>query len=220
MFKGLRSCLSAIITLLLLLGVAYAGWRWGPLVFPRIQEWLGTSDMVGPAGMPEATPELADSVLDRVQTLQSGGGADNVTLGGREITSVLRYSVPGLVPVGVQDPEVSFTEGRAHIRGKVALESFPELPDLGAVLGLLPDTVTVELEASLLPFGSRTAALVVHRIDANRIPLPRRVIPDILRALGRQEQPGLPPEAILVPLPAGVISVYIDSDSLFLSRDP
>jgi hypothetical protein len=35
MFNGVRSCLGTFITLLLLLGVAYAGWRWGGLVFPQ-----------------------------------------------------------------------------------------------------------------------------------------------------------------------------------------
>jgi len=220
MFNGLRSCLSTFVTLLLLLGAAYAGWRWGGLVFPQIQERLGSPEVVRPADEPGPSPEVADSVLERVQLLQGSGEGDIVALAGREITSVLRYSVPGLVPKGVRDPEVSFKEGRAHLRAKVALDAFPELPDLGAVMDLLPDTVTVELEASLLAFGSQTAALVVHRIDANRIPLPRRVIPDILRALGRRDQPGLPPEALLVPLPAGVISAYIHSDSLFLSYDP
>jgi hypothetical protein len=220
MFNGVRSCFGRAVTLLLLVAAAYAGWRWGPLVFPRVQEWLGGTGAVAPALLPAPSAELADSVLERVQLFQGGAGGDLLALGGREITSVLRYSVPGLVPDGVRDPEVQFQEGRAHIRGKVTLASFPELPDLGAILDLLPDTVSVEIEASLLPFGSHMAALMVHRIEANRIPLPRRAIPEVLRALGRRDQPGLPPEALLVPLPAGLLSVYIHSDSLVLSHDP
>jgi hypothetical protein len=220
MFSGTRSCFGRVITLLLLVLAAYAGWRWGPLVFPRFQEWLGGAEAVAPAHLPAPSAELADSVLERVQRFQDGAGGDLLTLGGREVTSVLRYSVPGLIPDGVGDPEVQFQEERAHLRAKVTVASFPELPDLGAILDLLPDTVTVELQASLLPFGGQTAALVVHRIEANRIPLPRRAIPEILRALGRRDQPGLPHEALLVPLPAGLLSVYIHSDSLVLSHNP
>jgi len=220
MFSGLRSCFGRAVTLLLLVAAAYAGWRWGPMVFPRVQEWLGRPGAAVPSHLPAPSPELADSVLERVQLLQGGEGGDQMALGGREITSVLRYSVPGLIPDGVKDPEVYFQEGRVHLRGKVALASFPEIPDLGAILDLLPDTVSVEIQASLLPFGGETAALVVHRIEANRIPLPRRAIPEILRALGRRDQPGLPPEALVVPLPAGLLSVYIHSDSLILSHDP
>jgi hypothetical protein len=219
MFNGVRTCLGRLITIALLLAAAYAGWRWGPLVFPRIQEWLGVGEAVRPSEVPTPSPELADSVLQRVQLLQRGEHGDRVALGGREITSVLRYSVPGLVPYGVGEPEVLLQEGRVHLRAKVALGAFPDLPDLGSVVGLLPDTVTVEIQASLLPFGKETAALVVHRIDANRIPLPRRVIPDILRAMGRRDHPGLPPEALVVPLPAGLASAYILSDSLVLSTD-
>ncbi len=219
MFSGMKSCLGRLIILALLLGAAYAGWRWGPLVFPRLQEWLGSPETVRPVDVPAPSAELADSVLEMVQGLQGGVGGHRLALGGREITSVLRYSVPGFVPEGVRDPEVSFHEARVHLRAKVALGAFPDLPDLGAVLGLLPDTVSVEFQASLLPFGTETAALVVHHIEANRIPLPRRVIPDILRAMGRRDHPGLPPEALVVPLPTGLTSAYIHTDSLILSTD-
>lgn len=219
MFTGARSCFGRLITLALLLGAAYAGWRWGPLVFPRIQEWMVGSGEVRPTDAAAPSPALADSVWQRIQGLQTAGEGSRLALGGREITSVLRYSLQGLVPEGVHDPEVSLQGGRMLLKARVALAAFPALPDLGSVLDLLPDTVDVELQASLLPFGEDAAALVVHSIDASRIPLPRRVIPDILRAMGRRDHPGLPPEALLVPLPAGLGSAYILTDSLVLSLD-
>jgi len=63
------------------------------------------------------------------------------------------------------------------------------------------------------------AALLVHSVEASRIPLPRRLVPQILTAMGRTDQPGLPPEAFLVTLPSGLGSAYILTDSLFLSND-
>lgn len=214
----LRSCVGRIVLLVLLLAAAYAGWRWGPAVFPRIEEWLGGEPHAG-VEEPAPNPEVADSVVTRVQALREGEGRGEVRLEGREITSVLRYAVPGLVPRGVQEPVVSLRDGRVRVRARVALDAFPELPDLGPVLGMLPDTVDVELEASLMPFGREEAALLVHSVEASRIPLPRRMIPEILRAMGRSDRAGLPPEAITVPLPAGLSAAYVRSDTLILARE-
>jgi hypothetical protein len=142
-----------------------------------------------------------------------------MALGGREVTSVLRYSVPGLIPSGIQDPKVSLQNGRVHLSAEVVLGAFPALPDLGPILGILPDTLEVELEASLMPFGPEESALLVHSLEASRIPIPQRLIPEILRAVGRVDRPGLPPEAMAVPLPAGFASAYILTDSLIISSD-
>ncbi len=219
MFGCLRGCLGKLAGLVLLLGVAYAGWRWGPAFFPRVEEWLGMASSQAPAG-PGATPELADSVLVQVQALREEGEGSELALGGRELTSVLRYAVPGLVPQGVADPEVEVRDGRVHLRARVVLSAFPELPDLGPILGILPDTLDVTLEASIMPFGEDEAALLVHGLEASRIPLPRRLIPEILRAMGRVERPGLPSDALTIPLPAGLATVHLRADSLILSHEP
>jgi len=219
MFGCLKSLVTKVLILLLLVVAAYAGWRWGPQVFPRVQEWLGWTE--APPGLEVvASPELADSAVARVQELRRGQGPEQLAFGGAELTSVLVYAVPGLIPPGVTDPRVTLADGRVHLRARVALEAFPELPDLGPVIGLLPDTLDVALEASLMPFSPERAALLVHQIEASRVPLPRRLVPQILTAMGRTEEPGLPPEALLIPLPGGLGSAYILSDSLILSYDP
>ena len=215
-FKGL---FGKVVTLILLVAAAYAGWQWGPEVFPRVHEWLGFTGG-GESSEVVSSQEIADSVLALVQGFQRGDGPDPLVLGDSELTSVLRYSVLGLVPEGVLSPEVMLEEGRVRIRARVALGAFPELPDLGSIIGFLPDTLDVALQASLMPFGDGKAALLVNRLEASRIPLPRRLIPEILTAMGRMDQPGLPPEALLVPLPPGLGSAYILTDSLILSNDP
>lgn len=218
MARGLGSCMGKAIVLMLLVAAAYAGWRWGPLFFPQVRDWLHLAPEEVEE-VPEPSPELADSVVAQVQAFRRGEDGDRMALGGREVTSVLRYAVPGLVPQGVQDPSVSLEDGRVHLQARVALGDFPDLPDLGPVLGMLPDTLNVELRASVMPFGDQRAALMVQQVEASRIPLPRRMIPEILRSMGRVDEPGLPPEALTVPLPAGLSSAYILSDSLILSRD-
>lgn len=218
MLKWLGKLTKKVGLILLVLVAAYTGWRWGPEVFPRVNEWLGIRE-AAEAKSPVATPELADSVVARVQDLRRGEGGGLLALGDDELTSVLRYATGGFIPDGVTEPEVRLREGRVHFRAQVALSSFPDLPDLGPVIGLLPDTLEVALEASMTPFGEGTATLLVHRIEASRIPLPGRLIPEILTAMGRSDEPGLPPEGLLVPLPSGLASAYILTDSLILSHD-
>ena len=211
----LRIALGRLLLVLAVAGAAYGAWRWGPSVVPRIQEWAG----LVPASEPwEAGPsaELADSVLARVQEFRQGE-EPRMALGGREVTSVLRYALPGLIPSGVRDVTVELEEGRVLLSAQVVLSSFPALPDLGPVLGILPDTLAVVVHASLMPFGEEEVALLVQGVEASRIPIPRRLIPEILEAIGRVERPGLPPEALAVPLPAGLGSAYILTDSLIIS---
>lgn len=219
MIGFLKSLLGKVVGLVLLVAAAYAGWQWGPEVFPKIHEWLGLTKN-GVSEEVVATPEMADSVMYLVREFRAGDGSDPLVLGGNELTSVLRYSVPGVMPDGVSGPEVRLNDGRVHVRARVALESFPDLPDLGPIIGMLPDTLDVGFEASLMPFGERKGALLFHSLDASRIPLPSRLIPEILKAMGRSDEPGLPPEALLVSLPSGLGSAYILTDSLILSRNP
>jgi hypothetical protein len=217
MLGWLRSLLGKIVAVVALVVAAYAGWIWGPLVFPRIQDWMGMSPPDVAAG-PAPSAELADSVLSRVQAFP-GGVDGEIALSGREVTSVIRYSVPGLIPSGIRDPEVTFQDGHVFLSAEVILASFPNLPDLGPILGMLPDTLHVEMEASLMPYGAEESALLIHGLEASRIPIPRRLIPEILRAMGRTDRPGLPPEAMAVPLPASLGAVYILADSLIISSN-
>lgn len=214
----LKSIFNKILILVALVVAAYAGWLWGPVVFPRVQNWIGMASPEVAAG-PGPSAELADSVLTNVQNFRENREG-RMALGGREVTSVLRYSVPGLIPSGIKEPEVAFGDGRVHLSADVVMAAFPGLPDLGPLLGMLPDTLQVDLHASLIPFGDQESALLVHGVEASRIPIPRRLIPEILRAIGRVDRPGLPPEGMAVPLPPGLGSVYILSDSLIISSKP
>jgi len=215
MLGCLRGVVVKGVALLALLAAAYAGWLWGPAVFPRIQGWLGMEGSVG-VEAPEPSQEVADSVVARVQALREAQGG-RLALGGREITSVIRYAFPGLLPPGVKEPTVIMKEGRLFLQARVVQKDFPRLPDLGPFVGILPDTLNVELEASLMPFGPEEAALLVQRVETSRVPLPRRLIPDILSAIGRVDRPGLPPEAMVVPLPSGLNAAHIVADSLIIS---
>lgn len=208
----LRSCLGRTVILLLLVAGAAAAWIWGPELYPPLGRLL---DREGE----EPTPELAERTLDRLEDFRAGEAGDRMALGSTEITSVLRFALPGLLPTGVGEPRVRIENGRIRVDARVAREAFPRLPDLGAVVGMLPDTVPLALEATLAPAGAERAHLVVHSVEVSRIPVPDRFIPPILAALGRQDRTGVPPDAMLVPLPSGLASAHLQRDSLVLTAD-
>jgi len=219
MVKAVGGLVSKLVSLALIALVAYAGWRWGDAVFPALQSRFGIGD--GPtigAEMPEYSEALGATTLQRIEAFQVGSEAE-LTLSGAEITSLLRYNRADVLPDGIHTPTVRFEDGHAYTSARVALADFPGLPDLGPVAGMLPDTVSLELQGSVMGFGDREAALLVQGIEVAGVPLPRRVIPEVLTALGRSDRDGLPAEAVAVFLPTGIASAHVEADRLILVAD-
>lgn len=214
----LRSCLGKIVLTILLVVAAYAGWRWGPQVFPPLQDFL---DRVRPPEQAQVmSEELAVQTLDDFEAFRQGDTGARLVLGNAQLGSVLQYRLPGLLPEGVNTPTLEMQDGVLQLRARVALESFPAIPALENIIGFLPDTLTLEMEGALAPLDDeRWIALVIHRMEASRIPLPERLIPEILRALGRENVGGLPPDAVAIPMPDGLESVFVLRDSLVLIAD-
>jgi hypothetical protein len=218
--KGcLRSCFGTVGLAVVLVGAAYGGWKWGPAVFPRLESWLGetAAEEVRPGG---PSPEIAESTRDRVEAFLAGDGAEpRLELDGTELSSVIRYALPGIIPPGVELPMVELEDGKVFLSARVARAAFPDLSALGEIAGLLPDTVDIRMRGALVPFSAGVSALHVERVEAERIPLPARVIPAILAALGRKGRDGLPAEAMAIPLPSGLDRAFVEGDRLILLSD-
>lgn len=206
-----------LVVLVVLVAVAYAGFRWGNKVFPPLERLLGRARSpvaTHAAGAPSQA--LADSVLDRFESLRDGKGRHRLGLGSTQLTSVVRYALPGLMPPGVSEPTVSLEDGRVHVSARVAVDAFPRLPHLDKVVGILPDTVLLEMEGSLVRFDQRNLALLVDHMQVAHIPLPKPMIKDVLSGLGADRQNNLPEDALMVPLPHGLSSAFVQRDSLVL----
>ncbi len=205
----------------LLFAAAFAGWRWGPAVFPQVERWFaqfaqgeGTVEIL-------PSPELAEAVLDRFERFRRGDGGNQLSLSANEVASVIRYSAPGMVPGGVSATAVEFQDGLVTLTARIAVVAFPGLPALDGILGFLPDTVSISVEGALAPLDQDGVALVVHGVRASFIPvpLPEGMTPRILTALGRRATAGLPEDALAFPLPDGVGSAHVLRDRLILVRD-
>lgn len=216
LFRGLRGCLSSIVTGLLLLGSAYAGWRWGDAIFPRLEnevaEWRAEADRPS-----LASPAVADAAWDRYERFRTTGGPGEVLFDSAELTSLVRYRALERLPRGVDEVEVEMSEGRLDVRMDIARDQIPDFPDLRELDALVSDTVTVRMVGTVIPSRGTGAAVLIDRLEVARLPLPRRVVPTVLSALGREPAPGLPEEAIEIPLPPGITSAYVDGDHLVLT---
>jgi hypothetical protein len=200
-----------LLILALVAGAGLAVWWTRPELLDRFRGRRAPEAVVR-----APSPELADSTLDRFESFRSGEVGPEMRLGGAELSSLVRYSLPGLLPPAIEAPSVRLQDGRIHLAARVAVEALPQLPALREVMGLLPDTVLVEIRGTLAPLADEFAALHVDRIEASRIPLPARYIPEILTALGRRSMENLPPDALLIPLPQGLRTAYVLRDSLVL----
>lgn len=211
----LRGCVGRLVVVVLLAAGGLWLWWENPGLLDRFRGEEGAAPSA-----PTPSPELADATLDRVQALQNGEGGRELRLGDAELTSLARHSLPGIVPPGVREPTVELRDGKVHLGARVALDAIPRLPALDEVSVILPDTVPISMRATLAPFDGDRAALHVEAIEASRVPLPARYIPDVLSALGRVPVDGLPANALLVPLPRGLDAAYVLRDSLVLVGTP
>jgi hypothetical protein len=194
------------------LAAAAGGWWYWPQAAARLGEAPEASASLA------VSPELAEATLDRIEGLRAADGGQ-LALGDAELTSVVRYALPGILPPGVGEPSVSIESGTVTVSARLATSAFPDLPALGQVIGLLPDTVPVRIEGKLSRYGKESMAFFVSHVEAARIPLPDRLVPQVLGALGRQERQGLPANALHIPMPGGLDSVYVARDSLVLVAD-
>jgi len=211
-----KGCAGLVLVTLLATGVAYAGFRYGDGFFPVLERWVGQEEQAEEPE-PPPSPALAEATLDRVEVFRAGNsGEERLLLGGPELSSVVRYSFPGILPPGVDEPTVGFRGDQLLLTARVAVASFPDVTALGEAIGLLPDTVDVLMRGALRPFGPNLSALYVDRVEASRIPLPGRLVPGILEALGRDDRNGLPGDAMAIELPPGISSAFVEANYLVL----
>ena len=213
MGKALKRLVTRIVLMVVVVVSAYAGWRWGSAVFPRVETILGSgTSVVVPQ---EVTPEVARVAMDKIETFRASG-APELRLGPAEVSSLLRYAIPGMLPGGVVEPEVSFNGDQVRIRASVLPAHVPVVPELGGLLAMLPDTVPVFVSGSLTPFSESGSMFMVGEIEIQGLPIPSDAFPDILGAVGRSPAPGLPASAVLVPSLGGIRVAYIEDGRLVL----
>lgn len=208
----LVGCISRTFVLALLLVLAAVGW------FNRHELSAAWDRLIGAEGRP--SPELAAQADEKLGSLGAEGGVERVALAEDELQSLIEYRWGGFLPPDVVDPRVAVSDGRVTLEGSVATARFSEISELREILSFLPDTASLRAVGSFVPLDSGHVGLEIHELGAAGIPVPRRLIPNVLGKFRRGDVPGLGSNALAVPLPPGVRSVYVSGDSMvFLARE-
>jgi hypothetical protein len=164
------------------------------------------------------SPELAEIAAKKIARLKSGD-VEAVSLSANEIQSLLQFKYRQLLPAFVDSPRVELEGGKIIVMARVPVDRLPQLSELGEAAAFLPDTTEVGVTGQVLPLRTGRIALAVDQVRAARIPLPRRLVPGALRKLGRKDEPGLPADALALPLPPGADAAYVRGDSLVFLKN-
>jgi hypothetical protein len=159
------------------------------------------------------SPELAEVANEKLAELESGESRA-VALSEQELQSLLQYKYKQILPAFVDSPQVKLDNGKIIVQARVPVDRLPQLNELGDAAAFLPDTTEVGFTGQLLPLRDGRVALAVDQVRAARIPLPKRLVSGALRKLGRKDEPGLPADALAIPLPPGADAAYVRGDSL------
>lgn len=200
-----------IVLVLFVLVAALAVWRYRQPLQTALAEVRGDRA----ATTAETSPELAASAGAKLAALASGE-RDVVALSGPELQSLIRYQFPQLLPAFVDSPRVEIRNSRVRVRGRVPVEHLPRISGVGDAAAFLPDTTELSITGQFMPLADGRVALGIDQVSTGRIPLPGRLVPGLLRQLGRADEPGLPADALALTLPRGVSAVYLRGDSLYL----
>ncbi len=189
----------------------YFGWRW----------YAAEDDGIGAAVEDAATPAVARAAEERLVGFLQGEGGAELRLSETEVTALLRHTYDYALPQGVSDVRVLLRQDVVDVRLRSQPAKIPSLPGiLAPVLGILADTVGVEVEGAVNVVEGGTAMFLIDRIGVVGVPfpLPQRLAPRILEAIGRRSAPGLPPNSVVVTAPAAIRSVRVEDGALVLVR--
>lgn len=213
----ITGCLRTVVALAVIAGVLVVGW----LNRDQIERvWRSVRvEVDAPASDSAVSPEAAQRAQDKLTALETGRD-DRVALGEDELQSLIQYRYSQMLPIFTDTPRITLEDSVIRLRARLPVDKLPRVNELGQIAALLPDTTEIAVTGAVLPLGRGRVALAVEQMSAADIPLPRQMVPAVLRQLGRKDQPGVPDNAVGVSLPPGAGGAYIERDSLVLLARP
>lgn len=204
---------SALVWGALLVAVGAAGWLFHEEV---LDWWRGTVVEAPPPG--EVSPELAGHAEDRLREFARGEGADSLVLGTAALASLLRYrGEQGILPSGVEDPEVVLTDSTALLSAFVRFRELAAGESAEQLSGIFGDSTEVRVE--LVPGLVRTGLgeVRVRSLQAGGLTVPTFLIPRVLRQSGLPVQDGRT-RSVVFAVPPRLTGIEVRGGELVLRR--
>jgi hypothetical protein len=209
----MMGCMRRVFLLVVLLVALAAAWLFRDRIRTAWHDLRGTEQVAA-----QPSEALAGDAERKLESLR-GGSAATVSLSALELESLLLFRYRGVLPAFLDSPRVELAGDQLRLRALVPIDNLPRIEDL-ELASLMPDTTELMIAGKLLPLDSGRVAFGVDRVSAARVPLPQRLVAPALERLGRRDEPGLPRDAIALPLPQGAAAAYIRRDSLVLLARP
>lgn len=203
-------CMKRVVALVVLLALLAGAWLFRDRLLTMLP---GGGD--GVENGPQPTLALAEAAGEKLDGLRTGEQA-RTALSAIELESLLLFRYRGVLPAFMDSTQIELVQDQLQLRARVPVDKLPSVDGLAEAAAFLPDTTELTVTGRLLPLESGRVAFAVDQVSAARFPLPSRLVPGALTRLGRVDEPGLPPDAMALPLPSGVTSAYIRRDSLVL----
>lgn len=208
--KALGGCMRRLLLLAFVAAAGAAAWHFRGAIADRWRELRGATE----GATPRTSAELAEAAESKLAALGSRGAPERVALTEAELQSLVDYRLSSALPAFLDSTRVRLQDGRVRVEARVMTQRVPDLAELGDFAAFIPDTADVAVTGHLIPLRPGRVGIAVAEVSVAGVPLPQRLIPRILRGLGRIEEDGLPPDAIAVPLPAGATAAYVHGDSV------
>jgi hypothetical protein len=195
------------LTVLVILGVVAWIFR------DDIASWMNSRDEIV---MGEPSPELAIVAEEKIQELIEGRGDRETRFTEAELQSYVQYRLVDRLPPGVGDPAVDLLDSTIAV--SAALD-FTRLDVGGAAVEnlrrVMGDSATVTSEIYPTVGGPGSGRIEVLTLQAGVFPVPPMLIGTAIQGLG------LPSEGrvVILAIPADVIELRIESETLVLIRD-
>ncbi len=203
-------CLRRVVSLIVLVAIIAAIWYFRADIMAKWRQFRGESPAA--AVSPEKAARSANA---KMAALQGPNPPARTALSQEELQALLHTRLAPSLPGWVDSTRIRLEGERVRLSGRVPFDKVPQVRDLGSVAGLLPDTSEIAVTGQVIPLARGRIALAVDQVTAAHIPLPRRLIPQVL---GRLKKPGdtSPADALSLSLPAAISSAYVRNDSLIL----
>ena len=195
------------LTVLVILGVVAWIFR------DDIESWMRSRNEIV---MGEPSPELAIVAEEKIQELIEGRGDRETRFTEAELQSYVQYRLVDRLPPGVGDPAVDLLDSTIAV--SAALD-FTRLDVGGAAVEnlrrVMGDSATVTSEIYPTVGGPGSGRIEVLTLQAGVFPVPPMLIGTAIQGLG------LPSEGrvVILAIPADVIELRIESETLVLIRD-
>lgn len=193
--------------------------RWMPYL-DRFRDRDTTSAPVdGPVWEP-LTEAGAARAREQIASLESPRGPVFVNIRPGDVAAHLLQSLARVLPPNAEDARAAVIGDQIHVKAYVRLADFGGASALGALAGLLADRDTVQLGGRFEVLRPGLAQFRVTTVRIGQLDIPARIIPRLVRQMGRGMRPeGLADDALPLVVPPYIADVRAARGRLTLYRN-